>query len=123
MSVEVFMLVLSTIFLNTIGQLAFKAGVDAIGYFEFTSNNIIPILGKIIFSPWIIIGVIIYTISIFTWLMVLSRVQVCIAYPMSSIGYITTAIAAYYLWNEQLSIVKIVGIVVILVGVYLIAKQ
>ena len=123
MSSVVFILILLTIVLNTIGQLALKAGMIAIGYFDFTWNNIIPILSKVLFSPWIIIGIIIYTVSIFTWLMVLSRTQVCIAYPLSSIGYIVTAVAAYCLWDEYLSLTKILGILVILIGVYLIAKQ
>ena len=64
-----------------------------------------------------------YVGSMIIWLMVLSRSSVSIAYPMSSLGYITSAVAAYYFLGEDLSVVRLVGIFVILVGVYIVAKS
>ena len=61
--------------------------------------------------------------SVVVWLLVLSRVQVSYAYPMLSIGYIVNAVAAYYLFGEDLSFIRIAGIVVIIMGVYLISRS
>jgi len=85
-------------------------------------GNLIPIILKIIASPWIILGMMIYVGSVSVWLLVLSRTPISIAYPMASLGYITSAIAAYYLWGEDLTLMRIAGIIVILVGVYMVAK-
>jgi len=46
-----------------------------------------------------------------------------LAYPMLSIGYVVNAIAAYYLFGESLSVMRITGIFIIIVGVYLIAQN
>jgi multidrug transporter EmrE-like cation transporter len=48
---------------------------------------------------------------------------VSIAYPMLSVGYIVTAVAAWYLFGENLSASRIAGIAVIIVGVALVARS
>ena len=123
MNIIIFILILLTVFFNTAAKLALKAGMLQIGHFSFTWENLIPITLKIIASPWIIFGIIIYAGSIGVWLMVLSRIPVSIAYPISSLGYVTSAIAAYYLWGENLTLIRIAGIIVILVGVYMVARN
>jgi multidrug transporter EmrE-like cation transporter len=42
---------------------------------------------------------------------------------MLSIGYVVNALAAWYLFGELLSAQKLIGIAVIIVGVYLVAKS
>ena len=122
MDLIVFIIIIITVGLNTVAQIALKAGMTQIGTFDFTWQNLAPIMLKVMVSPWIISGIIIYAGSVFTWLMVLSRTPVSIAYPISSLGYVFTAIAAYYLWGEDLTIVRLLGIAAILIAVYLVAK-
>jgi multidrug transporter EmrE-like cation transporter len=50
-------------------------------------------------------------------------VPVSIAYPMLSIGYIVNAVAAWYLFGEALSPMKLAGIGVIVVGVFMVARS
>ena len=40
-----------------------------------------------------------YAVSLVVWIMALSRVPVSIAYPMLSIGYVVSAVAAYFLFD------------------------
>jgi multidrug transporter EmrE-like cation transporter len=119
----IYFLILLGVLLNTAAQLLLKAGMTQIGHFEFSMNNIIPI-GLRVASNWPIIGgLFAYIVSVLVWLMVLSRVQVSFAYPMLSIGYVVNAIAAYYLFGESLSVMRITGIFIIIAGVYLIAQN
>lgn len=117
-----FILILGGVLLNAGAQLLLKAGMSQIGHFEFSWINVMPITGKIMMSFPIISGLFLYVVSVGVWLLVLSRVQVSYAYPMLSIGYIVNAIAAYYLFGEPLSFLRILGIFVIIAGVYLIAQ-
>jgi drug/metabolite transporter (DMT)-like permease len=111
------------IFLNATAQLLLKAGMDRIGYFTFAWKNIMPIGLQVAANPYIIIGLACYVFSVVAWLLALSRVEVSIAYPILSLGYIVTALAAYWFLHENLSAVRIAGIVVILVGVYLVSRS
>ena len=118
----VFLILLAVIF-NTAAQIFLKMGVDRIGSFDFQWSIFFPMALKMISSPWIVLGLIIYVGSVGIWLMVLSRIPVSIAYPIASLGYVTSAIAAYYFLGEDLSVLRVAGILVILVGVYMVAKS
>lgn len=119
----VFLLIMLGVLLNTAAQLLLKAGMTQIGHFEFNMANVIPIGLKVMMTPPIIMGLFAYVISVLVWLLVLSRTQVSFAYPMVSIGYVATAIAAYYIFGEPMSVLRITGIFVIITGVYLVAQS
>lgn len=115
-------LILLAVLLNTIAQLALKAGMERIGYFSFSWNNLLAISLQVISNPFILGGLVCYVLSVVVWLLVLSRVEVSVAYPMVSLAYITTAIAASFFFNEHLSIIRMMGIGVIMAGVYMVAR-
>ncbi len=111
------------VFLNAVAQLLLKAGTNAVGQFEFSAGNIVPVGMKLAFEPHILGGMVCYVISLVVWIMGLSRVEVSIAYPMLSIGYVLNAVAAWYLFGEALSMTRLAGIGVIIVGVYIVARS
>lgn len=118
-----FALILVGVLLNAAAQLLLKSGTTRIGSFEFSLENALPV-GMKLLSQWpILAGVTCYVVSVVVWVMALSRVPVSIAYPMLSIGYIVNAFAAYWLFGESLSAQKLVGIGVIVIGVWLVAKS
>lgn len=115
-------LILLAVIINVAAQLALKAGMNRIGEFNFSWANVAPIAWQVATNPFIIAGLALYVVAVIVWLLVLSRTEVSIAYPLMSLGYILNAIAAYYIFGEDLSIIRIVGIFVIMAGVYLIAR-
>ena len=64
-----------------------------------------------------------YAISVVFWILALSRVDVSIAYPMLSIGYIVSALAGWLLFSESVGPARVAGIVVIIAGVWLVARS
>jgi multidrug transporter EmrE-like cation transporter len=119
----IFILILVGVLLNAGAQLLLKAGMGQIGHFEFSAANVVPIGIKVMANPPIVSGLALYVISVGVWLMVLSRVQVSFAYPMLSIGYVVNAVAANYLFGEPLTSMRILGIFIIIAGVYLVAQS
>lgn len=119
----IFALILLGVLLNACAQLLLKAGMTQIGHFEFSMANTIPISLKVMGNLPIVTGLSMYVASVVVWLLVLSRVQVSFAYPMLSIGYIVNAVAAYYLFGEPLTSMRMAGIFIIITGVYLVAQS
>jgi multidrug transporter EmrE-like cation transporter len=115
--------ILAGVALNATAQLLLKAGTNAVGHFDFTMANIIPIGWRIATQPPIVGGLACYVLSVVVWVVGLSRVDVSIAYPMLSLGYVVNAFAAWYLFGEVLSAQRLIGIGVILVGVVLVARS
>ena len=118
-----FMLVLAGVLLNAAAQLLLKAGTNAIGAFAFTADNLVPVGIKVASDPFIVSGLGCYAVSVVVWIMALSRVEVSLAYPMLSIGYVVNAVAAWYLFGEALTAQRMVGIATIVVGVFLVARS
>lgn len=123
MSALSFVLILSGVLLNAAAQLLLKAGTNSVGHFQFSAENLLPIGWKLGTQPYILAGLSCYVISVIVWIMALSRVQVSIAYPMLSIGYVVNAIAAYFLFGEAVGMQRLLGIGVILIGVVLVARS
>ncbi len=118
-----FALVLTGVLLNAAAQLFLKSGTNAVGHFDFSLDNLMPIGMKFAFNPYIIGGLTCYVVSVVIWIMALSRVPVSVAYPMLSIGYVVNAILAYYLFGEAITAQKLLGIGFICVGVWIVARS
>jgi multidrug transporter EmrE-like cation transporter len=118
-----FALVLAGVLLNAAAQLLLKAGTNAVGQFEFAAANAVPVGMKLAVEPHILGGIACYVVSVVVWILALSRVEVSIAYPMLSIGYVVNAVAAYYLFGEAVSATRLVGIGVIVLGVFIVARS
>jgi multidrug transporter EmrE-like cation transporter len=118
-----FGLLMTGVLLNAAAQLLLKAGTNAVGQFEFSAQNILPVGMKLAFEPHIAGGLACYVVSVAVWIVGLSRVPVSIAYPMLSVGYIVNAVAAWYLFGESLTAQKLAGIAFIVCGVFLVARS
>ena len=123
MNAAAFVFILAGVLLNASAQLLLKAGTNAVGRFEFTAHNVLPVGLKLALEPHILGGVACYVVSLVVWLVGLSRVDVSIAYPMLSIGYVINALAAWYLFGESLTAQKLIGIAFIVAGVALVTRS
>ena len=123
MNLASFSLLMLGVFLNATAQLLLKAGTNAVGHFQFHADNIVPVGMKLALEPHILSGVACYVVSLVVWILGLSRVEVSIAYPMLSIGYVLNAVAAWYLFGEAVSMARLAGIGVIIIGVYIVARS
>jgi len=116
-------LVLTGVFLNAIAQLLLKAGAGSIADLEFKAGNALTIASRVAFNLPIIAGLGCYAVSVVVWILALSRVEVSIAYPMLSVGYVLNAVAAWWLFGESLGAMRVAGIGVIIIGVWLVARS
>jgi multidrug transporter EmrE-like cation transporter len=117
MNLVSFSLILTGVMLNAAAQILMKMGTNAVGHFEFSAANILPIGWKLATEWHIVTALFCYAISVVVWILALSRVQVSIAYPMLSLGYVAVAFATWWLFGEALTVSKLAGIGVIILGV------
>lgn len=118
-----FSLLMTGVLLNAGAQLLLKAGTNSVGVFEFSRDNILPVGLRLATEPHIVGGLGCYVVSVVVWIMALSRVEVSIAYPMLSVGYVVNALAAWYLFGEAVTPTRLAGIGVIVLGVYMVARS
>ncbi len=120
-------LVLGLIFidvvLNVVGQLSLKFGMSKMGNFAVSVPSLASVFARAAFNPFIILGVFCYGMGFLVWLVVLSKAEVSYAYPMISLGYVFTAILAWLLLGEHVTITRFVGILITCLGVFIIARS
>lgn len=119
----VLLLVIISVVLNVIGQFLFKTGMNQIGVFTFSASNFYHLAYKLVTNLAIMSGLFVYVVSTVVWFLVLSRADLSFAYPLISIGYILSTIVAYCFLHETISLMRILGTFVIIIGVVLICQS
>ena len=123
MNLSSFALILSGVLLNAVAQLALKASVRDMGEIGLVLSGSGGVALRLLSEPWLWVGLLCYGVSVVIWILALSRVDVSIAYPMLSIGYVVNAIAAWAWFGEALSLARIGGIGIIILGVFVLARS
>jgi multidrug transporter EmrE-like cation transporter len=93
------------------------------GVISISMNTAVPVFARLSTEPWLWVGLTCYGVSVIVWILALSRVDVSIAYPMLSIGYVVNALAAWSLLGEALTTQRVMGIGIIIVGVVVLTRS
>ncbi|MEZ5473727.1 MAG: EamA family transporter [Steroidobacteraceae bacterium] len=109
--------------LNAGAQLGLKAATKATGPIAGNVAGIWQSGQQIAAVPAFWLALFAYGLSVVVWLVGLSRVPVSQAYPILSLGYVLTALLAWPLLGEIVSGQRVLGIFVIIAGVWLITRS
>ena len=116
-------LILTSVLLGAVGQLSMKKGMSHLGPVSLNLSTLFVNLTRMLTSPFVLLGLFLYAISAVLWLAVLSRVQLSYAYPMISIGYVLVLMLSWIFLNERLAYLRILGVLLICCGVFLISRS
>jgi multidrug transporter EmrE-like cation transporter len=123
MTVHTFLLIVTGVLLNAAAQLLLKAGVRPLGELTLAPGRLLSTALEV-GSQWpILAGLACYVVSVGVWIIGLSRVDVSVAYPMLSLGYVVNALAAWWLFGEALGPMRWAGMMLILAGVFVMARS
>lgn len=115
--------ILFTVLTNAAAQIMLKRGMIQIGPLSGLNGNAIENLFAIVFQPWVFLGLCIFVVSMASHLFVLSRVQLSFAYPFLSLAYVVVAAYAFFIFGENVGLLRIAGIGLICLGTVLISMS
>lgn len=115
-------LILFSVLLNCTAQILMRKGMLVNGEVS-GMGGLLSSIPYMITNIYLWGAMICYAVSIVVWMVVLSKVEVSYAYPFLSVGYVLSAIVGYLWFAESISPIRIVGIVVICIGVILISRS
>lgn len=114
-------LILASVIMGVVGQLVLKAGVASIGPLALGGGGATVAAWRIATNYRIWGGLGLYGVSTFFWLVVLSRVELGYAYPFISLSYVLIVFFSWWLFKEEVSLVRLLGVAAICLGVYVVA--
>lgn len=115
--------ILIAVMASATGQVLLKKGMLTLGEVTINASELVPTLWRIGTTPFVIIGLGIYITGTVFWLAALSRVDLSYAYPFASLSYIIMLIASWQLFDENISLLRLAGTLIIGFGVFLISRS
>ncbi len=107
--------------LITVGQVFWKIALIKKN-FSFSSDITIKKVINLIFSPYMISGIVIYFFATIFWLYLLNKFEYSKIYPMLASAFIFALIFAHYIFKENIGWYKISGVLFIIIGIFLISR-
>ena len=116
---HVVLIILIGITFASLGQILWKIGMDEIGaVYEISLLNIIPM----IYNVYIISGLLSYGIGTIFWLIALSRADLSFVYPFIALTFVIIFTASFFLFHEQISLMRLFGAIVIISGIIVLVR-
>jgi multidrug transporter EmrE-like cation transporter len=112
----IYIIALISIVLGSLGQFLLKLGSADVKL----GKGLMTTALSFVLNLNIVISLFCFFTSMIIWVFVLKRMELSIAYPMVSLGYIITMTLAFLFLKEPLQLAKLLGTALIIAGVMVI---
>jgi drug/metabolite transporter (DMT)-like permease len=117
-----FALLIASVVCDVAGQVCLKLGV---GHDEDASarQGIAAFALGTLRSPWVLTGLLVYTIEFVVWFAALSLAPLSVAFPFAALSYCGVVVASRYVLHERVSARRWIGTVAVAAGVALVCMS
>lgn len=117
------LLIISVTF-NVTANILLKKGVTAFGGISGEKAKVILELSKAVVNPFILVGLFLYGLSFLIWLRVLSFNDLSKSYPIfATCVFLITTLGSMKFLNEDISVNRIIGMLIMLAGIFVVARS
>ena len=111
------------IIMGSFGGLLMKMGANNIGHVQINSAmQLIEYLVKLFTNVQSLAGIFLYFLSAMTWSYLLTKLDISFVQPILALTYVVTPILGIWLLREHVPSMRWVGILVIILGVFIVAR-
>ena len=116
--------VLISVAFGVTGQIALKTGMTQVGHIGGAQLNAIgPTVVRVATTPLVILGLASYGVGAIAWLIVLSRLDLSVAYPFLALNFVLITLASRFILGETVPSLRWLGVLVICAGVLIVARS
>jgi drug/metabolite transporter (DMT)-like permease len=87
-------LIIFAVTMMVTGQILEKKGIGVVKAAAGDEFSFATHVFAIVFSPYVLLGIVVYAVSAFVWLMILSKADLSFAYPFLAISYVAIIIVS-----------------------------
>jgi len=112
-----------TVGLTVLGQLLMKWQMGQVGPLPASAQQKIIFLFFLCFRPAAFSALLCAYLGALSWMAALTRLPVSTAYPCTAMSYVLVMVCGWVLFDEMMSMTKIAGLTMIVVGIWLAARN
>jgi len=112
-------LILASVVCGAFGQLILKAGMNSFGPLQLSVETVL----RMATNPLLLVGIAIFGVSALLWLRALMKADLSFAYPFLSLTYIAVLVGGAVLFQENITLPRVVGFALIISGVWIVARS
>jgi len=109
--------------MSSSAHILLKKGMMTHAENEIQDNDFIDLLWTVGTNSWVMCGLFLHVGALVVWLWALSKVEISFAYPFLALGYVLVSSIAWLWLDEELGLMKILGMIVIIIGISIISKS
>jgi multidrug transporter EmrE-like cation transporter len=111
-----------TILFTVYGQLILKQQVNKVGVMP-SGLELIQFYVNFIFTrPLVLSGFLSAILASVAWIGALSKFELSYSYPFMSLNFVVVVILSFFLFGENVNWFKIIGLILICIGVFIVSK-
>lgn len=111
-------MVFSTILLTVYAQFIVKWQAVSAGALPTSWPDRISYILSLLLNPWIVSAYAAALLASVTWMLAMTRLQISHAYPMTALTFAVVVIGGAFIFNEPLTPLKVAGIALIVIGIF-----
>jgi drug/metabolite transporter (DMT)-like permease len=111
-----------TIVFTVYSQLILRWQVSEAGSAPADNLEKINYIFKLLLRPWVITGIVSTFMAGISWMLTMTKYEISYAYPFVSLNYIFILLFGIIMFNESMSFYKLVGSVLVVIGIVIIGK-
>ena len=116
-------IIISSVTLNALAQVFLKLGMGTADLpAQWTAGATFRLALWAALNPYIVTGLVCYALSVLIWMYVLAYNEVSYAYPFLSVGFALVTVLGWMIFDDTLSVQRILGISLICLGVVLVSR-
>ncbi|MBX2808803.1 MAG: EamA family transporter [Cellvibrionaceae bacterium] len=120
MSLQSFAVIFLSVLLSALAQLSFKHGVSHV---TLAADASLLVKALLLFaSPFVFLGLALYGVGTVLWLFALKQMDLSLAYPFVGMSFIMVFFFSVWLLGEPFSLNRLIGTVIIIVGLLFLAR-
>jgi len=111
-------MVASTVLLTVAGQFIVKWQVLRAGDLPAGTHGQMKFVLQLVTNPWIVSAFLAAAIAAVTWMLAMTKLELSHAYPFMASTFVLVLAGSAWLFNEQVTLPKVVGLLLIVAGIW-----
>jgi multidrug transporter EmrE-like cation transporter len=121
-SIQDYSFIFGTVIFTVYGQLIVKWQVARAGALPGALPERFLFLGHLILNPWILSGMAAAFVAMLCWLSAMTKFELSYAYPFMSLAFVLVLILSAVIFNERVTIAKVLGLGMIIIGIVIASR-